>query len=64
MLGLTYFSLTFCALFSHTPAPVLRTVFIPERKSGIPQDVEIPAPVNAIKCLLLRIRSATLYAFY
>ena len=26
-----------CALSSHTPGPVSRTVFIPLRKSGIPQ---------------------------
>lgn len=39
----------FNALFSHAPGPVLRTVSFPLRKSGIPHDVEIPAPVKAMK---------------
>ena len=46
---------TFWAFFSQAPGPVFRTVLTPDRKSGIPQDVEMPAPVKAIKCLLLRI---------
>lgn len=33
-------------------APVSRTVFKPDRKSGIPVDVETPAPVKAIICWL------------
>ncbi len=43
---------TFCAFFYHAPGPVFRTVFTPDLKSGIPQEVEIPAPVKAMKCLL------------
>lgn len=46
------------ALFYHTPAPVFSTVFAPDLKSGIPHAVEIPAPVNAIKCLLFKIKFA------
>lgn len=45
----------FCAFFYHAPGPVFKTVLTPDLKSGIPQAVEIPAPVNAIKCLLERI---------
>lgn len=55
--------LTFWAFFSQAPGPVLRTVLTPDLKSGMPHDVEIPAPVKAIKCLLLRIRSATMAIF-
>lgn len=51
------------ALFYQTPAPVLRTVLAPERKSGIPQEVDIPAPVKAIKCLLFKIRLAINFTF-
>jgi len=40
----------FLAAFSHAPGPVGSTVLKPLRKSGIPADVEIPAPVNPIKC--------------
>lgn len=52
-----------CARFYQTPAPVFNTVFIPDLKSGIPHDVDIPAPVNAIKCLLFKIRLATNLTF-
>lgn len=45
----------FSAFFYHAPGPVFKTVLAPDLKSGIPQAVEIPAPVNAIKCLLERI---------
>lgn len=48
---------SFWAFFYHAPGPVFKTVFTPDLKSGIPQAVEIPAPVNAMKCLLLRINS-------
>lgn len=48
-------SLTFWAFFYQAPGPVLRTVLTPDLKSGIPQAVEIPAPVNAMKWLLLSI---------
>lgn len=51
------------ALFSQTPAPVFKTVFTPDRKSGIPQEVDIPAPVKAMKCLLFKIRLATSFTF-
>ena len=44
--------LIFWALFSQTPGPVFNTVPTPDLKSGIPQEVDIPAPVKAIKCLL------------
>ena len=63
MLGLTSFSFTPWALFYQTPAPVFKTVFIPDLKSGIPQDVDMPAPVKAIKCLLFKINLATKVAF-
>ncbi len=53
----------FCAFFYQTPGPVMSLVSTPERKSGIPQAVEIPAPVNAIKCLLPAIRSASSVTF-
>lgn len=43
---------TFCAFFYQAPGPVFKTVFTPDLKSGIPHAVEMPAPVNAIKCLL------------
>ena len=46
-----------------TPGPVGSTVPTADLKSGIPQDVEIPAPVKAMKCLEDRIsltRSSTL----
>ena len=42
-------SLTFCAFFSQAPGPVLSTVSTPDRKSGIPHAVDIPAPVKAMK---------------
>lgn len=45
-----FLSSTFCANFSQAPGPVLRTVLIPLLKSGIPVEVEIPAPVKATKC--------------
>jgi hypothetical protein len=54
---------TLFALFYHTPAPVFRTVSIPDLKSGIPEEVDIPAPVKAIKCLLFKIILATIYTF-
>ena len=41
------------AFFSQAPGAVGRTVFTPDLKSGIPQAVEIPAPVKAMKCLEL-----------
>lgn len=56
-------SLKLFALFSQTPGPVLSTVFIPDRKSGIPEEVEIPAPVKEIKYLLYVINLATFFAF-
>jgi hypothetical protein len=59
MFGLGVYATLF-ALFYHTPAPVLRTVSIPDLKSGIPQELDIPAPVKAIKCLLVKIRLATI----
>ena len=55
--------LTFWAFFSHAPGPVLRTVLTPDLKSGIPQAVDIPAPVKAIKWLLLRISYAIVLTF-
>lgn len=51
------------AFFSHTPGPVFNTVSTPDLKSGIPQAVEIPAPVKAMKCLLFKIKSATSLTF-
>ena len=51
------------ALFYHTPAPVFNTVLAPDRKSGIPQAVEIPAPVKVIKCLLFKIKLAMSFTF-
>jgi hypothetical protein len=41
---MTYrFTFVFYAIFSQTPGPVLSTVLIPDRKSGMPQAVLIPA---------------------
>ncbi len=51
------------ALFYQTPGPVFKTVSTPDLKSGIPQEVEIPAPVKAIKCLLSRISLARVSIF-
>jgi len=34
------------AFYSQQPGPVGRIVFIPDLKSGIPQAVDIPAPVK------------------
>jgi hypothetical protein len=56
-------SFIFWAFFYQAPGPVFSTVLTPDLKSGIPQEVDIPAPVNAIKCLLFRIRSASFYIF-
>ena len=56
-------SLTFCAFFYQAPGPVFKTVLTPDLKSGIPQAVDIPAPVKAVKCLLLRIRLAIISIF-
>jgi len=39
------------ASFYHAPGPVGKTVLIPDLKSGIPVEVEIPAPVKTMKCL-------------
>jgi hypothetical protein len=55
--------LTFWAFFYQTPGPVLSTVLTPDLKSGIPQAVDIPAPVNEIKCLLVSINSAISFTF-
>lgn len=55
MMFLFGLSWIFKAFFSHAPGPVLRTVLAPDLKSGMPQEVEMPAPVKAIKCLLLSI---------
>ena len=60
---LLFVSLTLWAFFSHAPGPVLRTVSTPDLKSGIPQAVDIPAPVKAIKWLLLRISYAIVLTF-
>ena len=38
-------------LLYHPPGPVLSLVLTPLLKSGIPVEVLMPAPVNAIKCL-------------
>ena len=46
------------APFSQQPGPVLRTVLIPDLKSGIPQAVLIPAPVKNTPNLLFFIKSA------
>merc|ERR1719242_1021434 len=43
---------------AHFPVPASNTVLIPDRKSAIPAAVEMPAPVNAQKCLELRMSSA------
>ena len=48
LFGFVYF--TPWAFFYHAPGPVFRTVLTPDLKSGIPQAVDIPAPVKAIKC--------------
>lgn len=54
---------SFCAFFYHAPGPVFKTVLTPDLKSGIPQAVEMPAPVNAIKCLLSRTNSVKILIF-
>lgn len=51
-------SFIFYAYFSHAPGPVFNTVSIPLLKSFTPVEVEIPAPVNDIKCSELLIKSA------
>ena len=61
LLGL---SPTFWAFFSQAPGPVLRTVLTPDLKSGMPHAVLIPAPVKAMKCLLSKIRWASLSIFF
>jgi hypothetical protein len=61
LFGLSYI---FCAFFYQAPGPVLRTVLTPDLKSGIPQEVDIPAPVNAMKCLLYKIIFANMLIFY
>lgn len=48
LFGFVYF--TPWAFFYQAPGPVFKTVLTPDLKSGIPQEVDIPAPVNAIKC--------------
>lgn len=63
MFGFFSVYLTLFALFYQTPAPVFKTVSIPDLKSGIPQEVDIPAPVKAMKCLLFKINLATISAF-
>mmetsp|Transcript_44799 Transcript_44799/g.115943 ORF Transcript_44799/g.115943 Transcript_44799/m.115943 type:complete len:234 (-) Transcript_44799:30-731(-) len=55
--------LSSCAFLSQTPAPVGNTVLTPDRKSGIPADVEIPAPVKMMACLALRRLSAMRFTF-
>ena len=51
------------ALRSHTPGPVVRTVFTPLLKSGIPVLVLIPAPVKTIQYRLSRIHWARTWIF-
>jgi hypothetical protein len=46
LLGL---SRIFCAFFYQAPGPVFKTVLTPDLKSGIPQEVDMPAPVKAVK---------------
>ena len=52
------------AFFSQAPGPVGNTVSFPDLKSGIPVDVDIPAPVKAIKCAELLMISASLSTFF
>jgi hypothetical protein len=39
----------FWAFFYQAPGPVFKTVLTPDLKSGIPQEVDMPAPVKAVK---------------
>jgi hypothetical protein len=59
---LLFFAMT--AFFSQAPGPVCSTVLIPERKSGMPQAVEMPAPVKNIPFLEDFIKSANSLHFY
>ena len=51
------------AFFYQAPGPVSSLVLTPDLKSGIPQAVEIPAPVKAMKCLELIISFAKISIF-
>lgn len=56
-------SFMFYAYFSQAPGPVFKTVFIPLLKSFTPVEVEIPAPVNEMKCSEVLIMSAKSWHF-
>lgn len=51
------------AFFSQAPGPVFKTVLTPDLKSGIPQAVDIPAPVKAVRWLDPSIKSAIVFIF-
>jgi hypothetical protein len=57
------FSLRYSGVSSHTPGPVYSTVPSALLKSGIPVDVLIPAPVNAMKNFEAVTISASLLTF-